>query len=139
MKKIYLALTLVLAIIMSSCSSNSTSGSGGIITPGGGGGNTGNVTFNTSLVQDQGVIYFQFIPSTGVVLTKITASCPQAQISNEVINGDGTTVYSQSNPMLLNTTGVTIAQGQQWTFIIEGKVGSSSGAAYTTTVNYTVQ
>ncbi|MBK9334099.1 MAG: hypothetical protein IPM96_17255 [Ignavibacteria bacterium] len=136
MKKIYLALTLVLAIIMSGCSSGGDGSS--ILNPGGGGG-TGNVTFTTNVVQDQGVIYFQFVPSTGVTLTKITANCPQAQISNEVINGDGTTVYTQAAPMLLNTTGVTLAQGQQWTFVIEGKVGSATGTAYTSNVNYTIQ
>ncbi len=138
MKQIYLALSLLLALIMSSCSSTSSTG-GGIINPGGGGG-TGNVTFTTSIATDPQTNqpYFQFVPSTGVTLVKITASCPALQISNEVINGDGTTVWTQQNPMYLGPV-QGLAQGQQWTFVIEGKVGSATGTAYTTTVNFTVQ
>ncbi|MBS1518392.1 MAG: hypothetical protein JSS91_09935 [Bacteroidetes bacterium] len=140
MKKIYysyIVLSLFIALIFSSCSSNSTTG-GGIINPGGGG--TGNVTFTTSVATDPNTNqpYFQFVPSTGVTLTKITVTCAQLQISNEVVNGDGTTVWTQQNPLYLGPV-QGLAAGQQWTFVIEGKVGSATGTAYTTTVNYTTQ
>ncbi len=134
MKKLSIIFMLLIAVAFSSCS-NSTGG--GVIGPGGGG--TGNITFTTSVVQDQqGSNYFQYVPSEGVTLTTITASCPQLQITNEVVNGDGTTVFTPTNPLQVGPV-QNLATGQQWTFVIVGKVGSSTGTAYSTTVNYTVQ
>ena len=104
---------------------------------GGGGGGTGNVTFTISSPQQQDGVYFVFNPSVNVIVNSVTASLP-AQQFQDVIQGDGTTVFStQDNFSIGPYTGVQ--SGQAWTFIIVGKTEGANGAAYTSTVNYTVQ
>ncbi|HQY19464.1 MAG TPA: hypothetical protein PK294_06030 [Ignavibacteria bacterium] len=134
MKSIYLALSLFLALFISSCSSDSSSGNNPFV-PGGGTGTT--VTFTTTY--DANNTQFVFAPNTGVTISKITANCAAANINNEEITGDGTTVWTQAAPAAVSTQGVNVAAGQQWTFKIEGKVGSATGEVYTSNTSITVQ
>lgn len=138
MKSIYLVLSLFFAFFLASCSSDSSSGNNPFV-PGGGGG-TGNVTFTTTVVQDPNtnINYFQFTPSTGVTISKIIANCAAAGINNEEVTGDGTTVFTQADPAQVSAQGINLATGQVWTFVIEGKVGSSTGTAYTSNTSYTI-
>lgn len=137
MKQIILALFLLTSgIFISSCGSNSGSGTDPF---GPGGGGTGTVTYTTTLVQDQQQnFYFRFTPSTGATVETITVTCTQLQINNQVVTADGTTVFTTNNPVDLGPV-QNLAAGQQWTFVIKGKVGSNTGAAYTANTSYTVQ
>ena len=75
-------------------------------------------------------------PSAAVTVTRITVSLP-AQNFNDVLQGDGTTVYQGGQTYDLEEyTGV--ASGQQWTFKFEGKLCSAQGQAYNVTSNYTI-
>lgn len=101
-------------------------------------GGSGNVTFAVAIVQDnQQQLFFDFKPSTSVVLTKMTGNCPAANVNNDVIQGDGTTVYSSNNPIYVGPLTV-VQSGQQWSFRFEGKIGNAQGQAYDVTTNYTV-
>jgi hypothetical protein len=138
MKKFFSALLFLIVLIAFSCSDNATAPTtgGGL---GGTGGGTGSVTFTVSLVQDQQQqYYFRFTPSVDVVINTVTANCAAANVNNEQVQGDGTTVFNANNPADVGpATG--LAQGQQWSFTIVGKLGSNTGAAYTSTATYTVQ
>lgn len=136
MKKILLALFSILFILSNGCSDDSAGG--GTDPFGGGGTGTGSVTFTVAIVQDnQQKLFFEFKPSTNVVLTQITANCAAAGVNNETVQGDGTTVYSSTNPIYIGPLTVT-QSGQQWTFKIEGKIGTAQGQAYNKDVNFTV-
>lgn len=136
-----LAALTVFAFI--SCKDNSTSpnntggiGGGGI---GGGGGGGVNVSFTVALAQDnQQQYFFEFKPSTSVVINTITANCPAAGVNNEQVTADGTTVFTANDPAYIGPVS-GLAQGQQWNFSLVGKVGSSNGASYTATANITIQ
>lgn len=135
MKKIIVAFSFLLLII-SACNDNS---GGGITDPfgAGPGGNTGtgNVTFTMSAQQGQQGVIFLATPSVSVKITKVTVSLP-AQQFNDVIQGDGTTVYNANQAVQLDEyTGV--ASGQQWTFKFEGNLASNN-QAYNVTSNYTI-
>lgn len=132
MKKLTIFLLFCGALIISGCSNDGApTGTGGFGGLGGGGGGTGNVSYTVAIVQDQQQQYFfEFKPSTGATVESITGSCPEAGINNETVQGDGTTVYTQNSPAYVQTPN-NIQQGQKWTFVIKGKVGSSTGAAYT--------
>ncbi len=132
MKKLTIFLLFCGALLISSCSDDAApTGSGGFGGPGGGGGGTGNVTYTVAVVQDQQQQYFfEFKPSTGATVESITGNCAAAGVNNETVQGDGTTVYSSTSPAYIGPV-TNLAQGQQWTFVIKGKVGSSTGAAYT--------
>ncbi|MDT3695459.1 MAG: hypothetical protein ROY99_03640 [Ignavibacterium sp.] len=118
-----------------STSPNNTGGFGG----GGNGGGGGSVTFTVNLAQDQQQQYFfEFKPSTPVVINTITANCPAAGVNNEQVTDNGTTVYDANNPAYVGPITV-LAQGQKWDFSIVGKVGSSTGASYTSTTSITIQ
>ncbi|MBE0551446.1 MAG: hypothetical protein IH619_03615 [Ignavibacterium sp.] len=140
MKKIFSLFLMISALIAFSCSDNATGPTTGGIGGGiGGGGNTGGVTYTVSLAQDnQQQYYFEFKPSVDAVITTITANCAAANVNNEQVTDDGTTVYNANNPAYVGPITI-LAQGQQWTFTIAGKLGSSTGTAYSATANFTVQ
>lgn len=139
MKKIFSLFLLISALITFSCSDDATGPGGGGGFGGGGGGGGGSVTFTVSLVQDQQQqYYFRFTPSVDVVINTITANCAAANVNNEQVQADGTTVFNANNPADVGPITV-LAQGQQWSFTVVGKLGSSTGTAYTANTNYTVQ
>ncbi len=134
MKNLILSVFAFLLLTFIGCSSDSPTGSGGI---GGGGGGTGGVTFTVSLVQDQQQqIYFRFTPSTGVVINTIRGVCQAIQVDETVTDNSGK-VYTQNEPADVGPIS-GLQQGQQWVFTITGKIGSTTGQAYTVTVNYTI-
>ena len=134
MKKLFIAFLPLLFIFLSSCSNDS--GGTGSDPFGGGGGGTGGVTFQVGTTQGQQGINFTFNPSTNVTVTQITVSLP-AQNFQDVVQGDGTTVFGPQNGFSVGEyTGV--ATGQQWTFKITGKIGSATGTAYDVTTNFTI-
>jgi len=137
MKKIFSLFLILGALFAFSCSDDATSpNSGGI---GGGGGGTGGVTYTVTVAQDnQQQLFFEFKPSVDAVITTITANCAAANVNNEQVTDNGTTVYNANNPAYVGPITV-LAQGQQWTFTIAGKLGSSTGTAYSVTANYTHQ
>lgn len=142
MKKFFFLFLVMGVLLVVGCSDKATAptGSGGIGGGGnGGGGNTGGVTFTVTLQQvDQDNYQFVFTPNTGAVINTITANCAAANINNEQVAGDGTTVWNTNNPAGVTVPANILAQGQKWTFTIVGKVGSSTGAAYTATANLTI-
>lgn len=145
MKKIFSLFLLISALISFSCNDNSTAptGSGGFGGGIGGGGGTGGgaVTFTVAVVQDQQQQnFFEFKPSVDVVINTMTANCAAANVNNENIAGfDGTAVFNANTPAYVGPVTVALAQGQVWTFTITGKLGTSTGTAYTSTATHTVQ
>jgi hypothetical protein len=147
MKNFFILLFAGLFIIISGCKKDDsgtnptgTLGGGGI-GGGGGGDNTGNVTFTTAIVQDdQNQLWFEFKPSTGVIIQRITAKCQALGIDDAIedvnIPDD---VFNNTSPLYIGPITVTLQQGQQWTFTISGKIGSIQGQSFSTTFNYTVQ
>jgi hypothetical protein len=132
MKKFLLALFPSLLILIISCSDNSGSSTDPF---GGGSGGTGGVTWQIGNRQGQQGIIFTAQPSTAVTVTQVTVSLP-AQNFNDVVQGDGTTVFQPGQFYDISEyTGV--ASGQQWTFKFEGKLGNAQGQAYNVTSNYT--
>lgn len=138
MKKLFSLFIIISAVIAFSCKDNSTGTTGGIGGIGGGGGG-GGVTFTVSLAQDnQQQYYFEFKPSTGVVITSITVNCAAAGVNNQNVPGDGTSVFNANQPAYIGpVTGLAV--GQKWDFTIAGKIGSSTGAAYSSTASLTIQ
>ncbi|KAB2852918.1 MAG: hypothetical protein F9K42_01505 [Ignavibacterium sp.] len=136
MKKIFSFFLVLIAFAFMSCGDDATGpNTGGI----GGGGGGGNVSFTVALAQDnQQQYFFEFKPSTSVVINTITANCPAAGVNNEQVTADGTTVFTANDPAYIGPVS-GLAQGQQWNFSIVGKVGSSNGASYTATANITIQ
>lgn len=137
MKKLFSLFIIISAIIAFSCNDNSTGVNNGGSLGGGGGG--GGVTFTVSLAQDnQQQYYFEFKPSTGAVITSITVNCAAAGVNNQNVPGDGTTVFTTNEPAYIGpVTGLAV--GQKWDFTIAGKIGSSTGAAYSSTASLTIQ
>lgn len=130
-KLIGLSLIISFALIVSSCKKDDSSNPSG---PAIGGGTT--VTFTVSAVQGQQGIVFNFKPSTAVTVTQVTVKLP-AQNFQDVVQGDGTTVFdTQSGFSVGEYTGVQ--SGQQWSFNIQGKIGSATGQAYNKDVNFTI-
>ena len=137
MKKIFSLFLIMGVLIVVGCSDNATGPTTGGL--GGGGGTTGGVTYTVSLAQDQQQQYFfEFKPSVDAVINTITGNCAAAGINNEQVTDDGTTVYNANNPAYVGPITV-LAQGQQWSFTIAGKIGSSTGTAYSSTATFTVQ
>jgi hypothetical protein len=137
MKKFFSLFLMISTLLAFSCSDDATGPGGGGI---GGGGGGGGVTFTVTLTQvDQNNYQFVFTPSTSVVINSITATCAAANINNQAVPGDGTTVWSNNDPAGVNVPANILAVGQQWSFTIVGKQGSSTGAAYTSTANFTIQ
>lgn len=140
MKRIFSLFLMLSALITFSCSDDAVSPNGGGGLGGGGGNGGGGVTFTVTLQQiDQNNYQFVFAPSTGVVINTITANCPAANINNEQVTGDGTTVFNTNDPAAVNVPANILAQGQVWAFTIAGKIGSSTGTAYSSTANHTIQ
>ncbi|MCB0730201.1 MAG: hypothetical protein KDC88_04130 [Ignavibacteriae bacterium] len=136
MKKLLAILIGFLFIVLIGCSEDS----GGTVTDpfgtGGTSGGTGNVTFTIGTANgNQGGIIFTATPSVAIKITKVTISLP-AQSFNDVLTGDGTTIYNANEAVGLEEyTGV--ASGQQWTFQFEGTIASNN-QAFNVTTNYTV-
>jgi hypothetical protein len=87
-------------------------------------------------VQGQQGIVFNFKPSTAVTVTQVTVKLP-AQNFEDVVQGDGTTVFdTQTGFSVGEYTGVQT--GQQWSFNIQGKIGSATGQTYNKDVNFTI-
>lgn len=140
MKKLFSLFLIMGVFIVVGCSDNATGPAGGGGFGGGGGGNTGGVTFTVTLTQvDQDNYQFVFKPSTAVVINTITANCAAANVNNEQVAGDGTTVFNNNDPAGVNVPANILAVGQQWSFTIAGKLGSSTGTAYSSTATFTVQ
>ncbi len=141
MKKIIQSLVLVslIAIIVTGCRDNGTSGT--ITDPFGtgtglGNNNTPGVTFTVRTVQgQQGGTIFTATPSVSVKITKVTISLP-AQQFEDVIYGDGTTVY-QGNQTVMIQEYLGVEAGQQWTLKFEGTLANNN-QAFNVTTNYTV-
>ena len=137
MKTLGSVFIIICLFLFNSCKSNSSSptDSGGL--GGVGGGGTGGVTFTiTQGAGNQGGIIFYATPSAAVTITKVNSSVPAVQFTLDT-QGDGTTVFPASKPVSINEfTGV--ASGQKWVFVFTGKLGSSTGTAFTATSNYTV-
>ncbi|MCX6149336.1 MAG: hypothetical protein NTX22_02290 [Ignavibacteriales bacterium] len=142
MKRLLLILLpLFFLLIYAGCKSDS----GGTTTDpfgggGGGGNNTGNVTFTTAIVQNnQNQTYFEFKPSTGVVVTKIAAKCPALNINDEINDADIVDdVFSSTQPLYVGPITVNLQTGQAWAFTFSGKIGSTTGQAFTSSFNYSV-
>ena len=98
-----------------------------------GGGNSGNVSFQVSINQDQQHgIYFHFIPSVDVKIIKVEGT----------INGQTSTVNGDENTVITVAEGFSVTAnnpeaGDLWSFKITGKIASNN-SDFTTTVNYTV-
>jgi|WetSurMetagenome_2_1015567.scaffolds.fasta_scaffold00867_6 hypothetical protein len=142
MKKLFSLFLLISALISFSCSDDATAptGSGGI--GGGGGGNTGGVTYTVSLVQDNQTqkYYFEFKPSVAVVINTITINCAAANVNNAQVTDNGTTVYTSTDMAYVEIPDPNVlAQGQKWTFTIAGKLGTSTGTAYSVSAECTIQ
>ena len=140
MKKFFSLLLIMGALIIVGCGDDAAgpTGAGGGL-GGGGNGGGGGVTYTVTLAQDnQQQNYFEFKSSVDAVINTITANCAAANVNNEQVTDNGTTVYNANNPAYVGPITV-LAQGQQWTFTIAGKLGSSTGSAYTATANFTVQ
>ncbi len=142
MKKLLFFLPLLL--LLSNCGDKGgDSNNGGlIVTPGGGtgggGGTTGNITFETNLVQDeQQNVYFEFKPSNDVSVNQISAVCAAINV-NENIPVTNTDIYTNAKPMYLGPV-QNVQTGQQWQFTIKGNIGNAQGQTFTSSVNYTVQ
>ncbi len=141
MKKIFLRIFPIMFLFIFGCSDDGddSGGLGGI--GGGGGNNTGNVTFTVSVVQDQQQqVYFEFKPSTGVIITSMSAKCTALNINEQLTDADiSDDVFSNTAPCYVGPITVNLQAGQQWTFTISGNIGSRQGQTFTATSNYTVQ
>lgn len=139
MKNFFFLFLMISAIIAFSCSDNATGPTTGGIGGGGLGGGGGSVTFTIGTKQgQQGGVIFTFTPSANVTVTTATLRLPAQQYEDVLTNPDPNAVFTAQNVYDLDEyTGVVA--GQQWTVTFVGKLGSSSGTAYTVTSNYTVQ
>jgi hypothetical protein len=140
MKKLSIFVLFFAALFFSSCGDDAAPTGGDPFGGGGGGGGTGNVTFTVSVVQDQQSqdYYFEFKPSANITFTGGTASCPAANVNNQQITGDGTSIFSSTSPLYVGPVTNVIQSGQQWSFNLKGKIGSTTGEAYDKNVNHTI-
>ena len=141
MKYLVSIFMILLMFILTSCKSDSsnptsTGGLGGGTGPGGGG---GSVTFamSTKAGPSQGGTLFVITPSAAVVITSLTISLP-AQNLSDPFTGDGTTVFPANQAQTLSQEYLGVATGQKWVFVFTGKLGSSTGTAFTVTSNFTI-
>ena len=104
---------------------------------GGGGGGTGNVTFQVSTEQGDQGIFFRFKPSTNVTAAQITVRLPAQQFEDVVNNPNPDQVFTPTEGFSVGES-VGVERGQQWTFVIQGKVGSAQGQQYNVTTNFTI-
>ncbi len=102
-----------------------------------GGGGGGSVNFTVAVVQDQQQQpFFELKPDKDVVVNTVRVVC-QALNVDETLTDQSGSVYNANNPIHLGPV-QGLQQGQQWVFTITGKIGSTTGQAYTVTVNYTI-
>lgn len=139
MKKLIFFIIPALFLLIAGCNSSNSGNNpiGGIGEIGGGTG--GGVTIGVDVAQDnQGQQYFEFTPNTNVVIIQAEVKCDAQQI-DQTFQGDGQTVYSANNTFSIGPLTQGLLQtGQLWTFIIQGKISSSTGTAFTATPTYTV-
>jgi hypothetical protein len=136
MKTLGSVFIIICFFLFSSCKSNSSSptDSGGLGGPGGGG---GSVTFTiTQQAGTQGGVFFSIAPSQAVVVKTINVSCTAAQV-NDPYTDNTNTVYPANTPQKLNQE-YLVSSGQKWVFVFTGNLGSTTGAAYNVTTNYTI-
>jgi hypothetical protein len=139
MKKIFLLILTGLFLTFTGCGDDSggSTGTDPFGSGGSGGNNTGNVTVTVSAGQDNdGNTYLGFAPNPASVVTSIVAVCTALSI-NETVPITTGEVYSANNILYVSAPGLAI--GQAWQLTIKGNVGSASGTAFSTSVNYTVQ
>ena len=144
MKKVlYTVISVVFLLFNFNCKSDSGGTTtdpfgGGGTGGGGGGGNTGNVTFTMAVAQQQqsGDYYFQFTPSTNVVVNTVRGQCAALNV-DQTVNDNGTDVYGPNTPFYIGPI-QDLQHGVQWTFTVTGKIGNAQGQAYTSNFNWTV-
>jgi hypothetical protein len=146
-KLIFFALIPLFLFMITGCSNNG--GGTGTTDPFGigsignnGGDGTGNVTFQVALVQDnQGTLEFGFNMDVSVKLTSVVVTEADLNINDTVDNpnpdqtidpAETGSYYAFYQPQQQLQT------GQKWSFKFSGTI-ADGGAAYTQTVNYTVQ
>jgi len=138
MKKSINLFLIGLVLLFSSCGKDDDKNNNPL-NPGIGG--TGSVSFTVALAQDeQQDLYFEFTPSTNVVITSMSAQC-QTLGFNDTVTDDQIPddIFGPNQPLYVGPITLNLEQGQQWTFTMQGKVGSATGQAFTATTNFTVQ
>jgi len=142
MKKLAIAVLFISSFYLVGCKSDTVTNptGGGGIGGGGGGGGTGNVTFTVSTAagSQQDFTNFLIKPSTDVTVTTVVVSLPAQSFTFTETNPDPNVVFNPTDGFQIEDY-QGVAAGQQWTFKITGKIGSSTGQAYDVTVNYTIQ
>lgn len=142
MKRIFTLLLAALTVFaFVSCKDNSTSpnNTGGLGGGIGGGGGGGGVTFTMGTTQgQQGGTIFTFRPSTDVTVTTLTLKLPAQQFEDVLTNPNPNEVFNPQTEYSTETEYTGVQSGQQWQFVFVGKLGSSTGTAYTVTANYTI-
>ena len=136
MKRFFFLFLTISVLLVFGCKDNATGPTTGGF---GGGGTGGGVTFTMGTTQgsQQGSTMFTLKPSVDVTITTITAKLPAQQFEDLLTNPTPDAVVSSQNTYELEEyTGVQ--SGQQWEFVFVGKIGSSTGTAYTVTANYTI-
>lgn len=146
MKRIFSLLLILTAIISFSCGDDAVSPNGGGGLGGGGGNGGGGVTFTMGTTQQgtqAGGVFFTFKPSVAVTATSLTFKLPAQSFETTLTNTTPTDVFDANTEYIADPgdgsfefTGVQ--SGQKWQFVFVGKLGSSTGAAYTQTVDWTV-
>jgi hypothetical protein len=135
MKKLFSLLLTGIILLFSSCSKDDDKNNNPL-NPGIG----GNVTFTAALAQDdQQDLYFEFTPSANVVITSMSAQCLALNL-NETVGDDEIPddIFGPNQPLYVGPITENLQQGQQWTFTMQGKVGSATGQAFSATTNFTV-
>jgi len=135
MKKLLTLIIVTFALFYSGCSNDS--GGTGTDPFGPGGGGTGNVTFTITVEQGQQGINFRLKPSQSITVTTITVSLPAQNFTDPITNPNPDEVFDTANGFVVGEYTGT-ASGQQWTFAVQGKIGSSTGTAYNVTSNFTI-
>jgi len=143
MKKLAIAILFISSFYLVGCKSDTVTnptGGGGGFGGGGGGGGTGNVTFTVSTTQGSQQDFTNFLikPSVNVTVTTVVVSLPAQSFTFTETNPNPDVVFNTTDGFQIEDY-QGVAAGQQWTFKITGKIGSSTGQAYDVTVNYTTQ
>jgi len=140
MKKLAIAVLFISSFYLVGCKSDTVTNPTGGGIGGSGGGGTGNVTFTVSTAQgsQQDFTNFLFKPSVDVTVTTVVVSLPAQNFTFTETNPDPDVVFNTTDGFRIEDY-QGVATGQQWTFKITGKIGSSTGQAYDVTVNYTIQ
>jgi len=134
MKKLAIAVLFISSFYLVGCKSDT------VTNPIGGGGGTGNVTFTVSTAagSQQDLTNFLFKPSVNITVTTVVVSLVAQSFTFTETNPAPDVVFNPTDGFQIEDY-QGVAAGQQWTFKITGKIGSSTGQAYDVTVNYTTQ